>query len=61
MYYNANNELKASLIGYNLTHEEMQTAISNQSFDGFWDKIYYLDLEEIEIIEATPKSSKVSG
>ena len=61
MYYNANNELKASLIGYNLTHEEMQTAISNQSFDGFWDKIYYLDLEEIEIIEATPKSSKVSA
>ena len=48
-YYDENNQLKSQLIKYELTNEEFLIATNNQSFDGFWDKIFYLDLETTEI------------
>ena len=44
-YYDDDNQLKSKLIRYELTNEEFLVATKNQSFDGFWDKISYLDLD----------------
>ena len=49
-YYDENNQLKSQLIKYELTNEEFLVATNNQSFDGLWDKISYLDLETTEIV-----------
>ena len=61
LFYDENNVLNSRLIGYDLTQNEMEIAKSNQSFDGFYDKIYYLELEEFEFPTAKSSSSKSSS
>ena len=48
LYYDENNNLKGTLYKYELTNEEFIFVKQNQSFDGFLDKILYLDLESID-------------
>ncbi|AOR28587.1 hypothetical protein FORMB_15470 [Formosa sp. Hel1_33_131] len=56
-YYDENNQLKSQLIKYELTNEELLVATNNQSFDGFWDKISYLDLETTDIDSNSKKNT----
>jgi len=55
-YYDDNNQLKSKLIKYELTNEEFLVATKNQSFDGFWDKISYFDLEMTAIDKTSKKN-----
>ena len=57
-YYDENNQLKRQLIKYELSNEELQTVIENQSFDGFWDRISYSNLDDLE---TTPNSEKITA
>jgi hypothetical protein len=50
-YYDENNQLKSNLIRYDLTPDEFVTAINNKSYDGFWDKIYHMELSDVEETE----------
>lgn len=56
-YYDENGQLKSKLMRYELTNEEFLTATKNQSFDGFWDKISYLNLETTVIDSNSKKNT----
>ena len=58
-YYDENNQLKSQLIKYDLTSEELKIAIENQSFDGFWDKIYYASVDSLKT-ESNTDLSKIA-
>lgn len=50
-YYDENNRLKSNLIRFDLTPDEFVTAINNKSYDGFWDKIFYMELSGVNETE----------
>lgn len=50
-YYDENNQLKSNLIRYDLTPDEFVMAIKNKSYDGFWDKIFFMELSYVDETE----------
>lgn len=50
-YYDENNQLKSNLIRYDLTPDEFVMAIKNKSYDGFWDKIFFMELSDVDETE----------
>lgn len=58
IYYDENNELKTSLIGYNLTEEELKEAEESGSFDKYWDKIYTSELKDADFLNESSENNK---
>jgi hypothetical protein len=56
-YYDEDGQLKSKLMRYELTNEEFLVVTKNQSFDGFWDKISYLDLDTTDIDSTSAKNT----
>jgi hypothetical protein len=44
IYYDENNQLQSQLIKYDFTSIELETIKNNNSYDGYWDKLSYVNL-----------------